>query len=183
MIVRNFFKTSLIVVLALLFVVSASNAQKLKLAYINSEKIKADYKEAQDAEKKIAELNSQWEKEAMEKQKEIQALKEQLETQSLLLSEEKKREKYQELQNMAMKFEQFKQQKWGQQGEVYRKSEEMWKPIQDKIFAVINKIGEDEGYDYVFDSALNVILYINPNQTDLTEKVVEELNKGITTKK
>ena len=55
--------------------------------------------------------------------------------------------------------------------------------IQDKIFAQINKIGEDEGYDYIFDSALNVILYIDKNQPDLTERVIEELNKSITTSK
>jgi len=180
---RKLFLTGLILTLSILLGASVTNAQKLKIGYINSEKIKAEYKEAQDAEKKIAEINAQWEKEAMEKQQEIQGLQEQLETQSLLLSEEKKREKYQELQNLALKFEQFKQQKWGQQGEINRKLEEVWKPIQDKIFAQINKIGEDEGFDYIFDSALNVILYIDKNQPDLTERVIEELNKSITTSK
>lgn len=179
---RNFFSTIIIAVLAVMVMSTLASAQ-LKIAYINSEKIKAEYKEAQDAETKIAEINAQWEKEAMDKQKEIQALQEQLESQSLLLSEEKKREKYQELQNMAMSFEQFKQQKWGQRGEINTRLEELWKPIQDKIFAQINQIGEDEGYDYIFDSALNVILYIGKGQTDLTDRVIEELNKGITTSK
>lgn len=183
MISRKVLTTVLVLVLTVLIGASASNAQKLKIGYINSEKIKAEYKEAQDAQRKIEEINAQWEKEAMDKQKEIQSLQEKLETQSLLLSEEKKRERYQELQDMAMKFEQFKQEKWGQQGQIFRKQEELWKPIQEKIFAVINKVGESEEYDYIFDSALNVFLYINPNQPDLTSKVVEELNKGITTTK
>ncbi|MCI0512776.1 OmpH family outer membrane protein [candidate division KSB1 bacterium] len=180
---RNFMRVIGILGLVLIFGASAVFAQKSKIGYVNSEKIKAEYKESQDAQKKIEEINAQWEKEAVEKQKEIQGLQEQLETQSLLLSEEKKREKYQELQVLAQKFEQFKAQKWGQQGEIFRKQEEIWKPIQDKIFAVINKVGEQEGYDFIFDSALNVFLYIDSKQPDLTPKVLEELNKGLTTGK
>lgn len=180
---RKVFTTISVVILTVLIGASATYSQNLKIGYVNSEKIKQEYKEAQDAQRKIEEINAQWEKEAMEKQREIQSLQEKLETQSLLLSEEKKRESYQELQELAQGFERFKEEKWGQQGQIFRKQEELWKPIQEKIFAVINEIGEDEEYDYIFDSALNVFLYINPDQPDLTDKVIEELNKDITTTK
>lgn len=156
-------------------------SQKPKIAYINSEKIKAEYREAQDADKKLQDYNAQWEKEAIEKQKELETLQNQLEAQSLLLSEEKKREKYDELQRLTQDFERFKEQKWGQQGEIFRRQEEIWKPIYDKIFAAINKIAEDESYDMVFDSALNVFLYIDPKRPDLTAQIIEELNKGVLT--
>ncbi len=153
-------------------------AQNLKIGYVNSEKIKAEFVDAKDAQKKIQDLNAKWEEEAVTKQKEVAELQEQLESQSLLLSEEKKREKYQELQNLALKFEQYKQQKWGQQGEIFVKREEIWKPVEEKIFEVINRMGKADGFDYIFDSALNVFLYIDSKMPDLTTKVIEELNKA-----
>ncbi len=156
-------------------------SQKPKIAYINSEKIKAEYREAQDADRKLQDYNAQWEKEAIEKQNELEILQKQLDSQALLLSEEKKREKYSELDRLNQDFERFKEQKWGQQGEIFRRQEEIWKPIYDKIFAAMNKIAEDDDYDLIFDSAMNVFLYIDPKKPDLTEQVVELLNKGLLT--
>lgn len=179
MTLRNLVISSLIVILVAGFGVNAVNAQNLKIAYINSEKIKAEYKEAQSAQRKIEEVNQQWEKEAQAKQKELANLQEQLESQSLLLSEEKKREKYQELQGKAMQFEQFKAQKWGQGGEIFQKREEFWNPVQQKIMDAITVIGEKEGYDYIFDAALNVFLYIDDDQPDLTDSIIKALNDAV----
>lgn len=176
---RSFLLLSVLIILILS--TSFLLAQNLKIGYVNSEKIKAEYVEAKDAQKKIQDINTKWEEEAVAKQKEITELQEQLESQSLLLSEEKKREKYQELQNLALKFEQYKQQKWGQQGEIFAKREEIWKPVEEKIFNVINQIGKAESFDYIFDSALNVFLYIDSKMPDLTTKIIEELNKTATT--
>ena len=179
MTLRNLVISSLIVILLAGIGISTANAQDLKIAYINSEKIKAEYKEAQSAQRKIEEVNQQWEKEAQAKQKELANLQEQLESQRLLLSEEKKREKYQELQGKAMQFEQFKTQKWGQGGEIYQKREEFWNPVQQKIMDAITVIGKSDGYDYVFDAALNVFLYIDDDQPDLTESIIKALNDAV----
>jgi len=181
------FRDKIILVMAFFSFLSLSNtllwSQRPKIAYINSEKIKAEYREAQDADKKLQDYNAQWEKEAIEKQKEIENLQKQLDSQSLLLSEEKKREKYDELEKLTQDFERFKEQKWGQQGEIFRRQEEIWKPIYDKIFAAINKIAEDDDYDMIFDSAMNVFLYIDTKRPDLTDQIVELLNKGLLTTK
>ncbi|MBN2090361.1 OmpH family outer membrane protein [candidate division KSB1 bacterium] len=177
------FRDKIMLVIAVLSLLMLSNSllwsQRPKIAYINSEKIKAEYREAQDADKKLQDYNAQWEKEAIEKQREIENLQNQLDAQSLLLSEEKKREKYDELQKLSQDFERFKEQKWGQQGEIFRRQEEIWKPIYDKIFAAINKIAEDDDYDIIFDSAMTVFLFIDPKRPDLTAQIVEELNKGL----
>lgn len=169
--------------LFIIFILSNSMlwSQRPKIAYINSEKIKAEYREAQDADKKLQDYNAQWEKEAIEKQQEIANLQTQLESQSLLLSAEKKREKDDELKKLTEDFERFKEQKWGQQGEIFRKQEEIWKPIYDKIFAAINKLAEDDDYDMIFDSAVHVFLYIDPKRPDLSKQIIEELNKGLLT--
>lgn len=158
----------------------SSGFAQLKLGYINSNKILETYKDAVDVRKQLQELNEQWEKEAKDMQKEIQELNDQLESQSLLLSEERKQEKMQEIQNLAQKYQIYVQQKWNPQtGESLKKEVELMQPVYDKINSAIKKIGEAEGYDYIFDVVAGNILYASEEQPDLTEKLLEELNKGL----
>jgi len=153
---------------------------QLKIGYINSSRVLEVYKEAIDVRKQLQELNAQWEKEARDMQKEIQDLQEQLESQSLLLSEERKAEKAQEIQSKYLRYQQFLQEKWNpQNGEAVKKEVEMLQPVYNKINVAIKKIGEAEGYQYIFDVVQGNILYASDDQPDLTKQLVEELNKNL----
>jgi outer membrane protein len=154
-------------------------AAQLKLGYIDSQKILGSYKEAQDAQKQLQDLNRRWEEEATNMQKELQAKLEELESQALLLSDERKREKETELQNLNIRLQQFQQDKWGNQGEVYAKRAELMQPVINKINDVIKKIGTDDKYDYIFDVVNGNILHVSDSQPDLTGRVLEELNKSV----
>jgi outer membrane protein len=154
-------------------------AAQLKLGYIDSQKILEKYKEAQDAQKQLQDLNRRWEEEAKSMQQELQTKLEELESQALLLSDERKKEKETELQNLNIRLNQFQQEKWGNQGEVFTKRAELMQPVIEKINTVIKKLGTDEKYDYIFDVVNGNILHVSASQPDLTERVLEELNKSV----
>lgn len=168
---------------AMLMLLGANSASaQLKMGYIDSQKILEKYKEAQDAQKQLQDLNKRWEDEAKSMQQELQNKLEELESQALLLSDERKKEKETELQNLNIRLQQFQQEKWGNQGEVFSKRAELMQPIIDKINATIKKIGTDEKFDYIFDVVNGNILHVSATQPDLTDKVLEELNKSVATK-
>ncbi|MFQ5824166.1 MAG: OmpH family outer membrane protein [bacterium] len=152
---------------------------QLKIGYINSNKILETYKEAVDVRKQLQEINAQWENEAKDMQKEIQELLDQLESQSLLLSDERKQAKQQEIQNLNLKYQRFLQEKWGPQGELAKKEAELLKPVFDKINEAIRKIGNSEGFSYIFDVINSNILFASEDQPDLTDRLFDELNKGL----
>ena len=158
-------------------------AAQLKLGYIDSQKILEKYKEAQDAQKQLQDLNRRWEEEAKSMQQELQTKLDELESQALLLSDERKKEKETELQNLNIRLQQFQQEKWGQQGEVFAKRAELLQPVYDKINAVIKKLGTDDKYDYIFDIVNGNILHVSASQPDLTDRVLEELNKSVASTK
>ena len=166
-----------LVLFALLILQGGVFAQKM--GYINSQQIIANYKEAKDAQESLDKINKEWEAEGRAMQQQLQELGEQLESQSLLLSEERKQEKQQELQTLYLKIQQFQQDKWGQNGEFYKKEAEVMQPVIDKVNRAITKVGEDEKFDYIFDTVSANIVYASPNQPDLTELVLEELEKGL----
>lgn len=154
-------------------------AAQLKLGYVDSQKILESYQEAVDAQKQLAEVNKAWEEEARQMQRELVAKQDELESQALLLSDAKRKEKETDIQNLMLQFQQFQQEKWGQQGEVYKKQADLMKPIIDKVNAVIRKIGGEEKFDYIFDVVAGNILHVSDNQPDLTEKIITELNKTV----
>ncbi|MDZ7362093.1 MAG: OmpH family outer membrane protein [candidate division KSB1 bacterium] len=178
------FQSWLGIVLAAIVLFGAHSASaQLKVGYIDSQKILEKYKEAQDAQRQLQDLNRRWEDEARKMEKELQSKLEELESQALLLSEERKKEKQTELQNLNIRLQQFQQDKWGNQGEVFTKRAELMQPVIDKINAVIKKVGSEEKFDYIFDVVNGNILHVSDSQPNLTEKVLEELNKGVATTK
>ena len=67
-------------------------------------------------------------------------------------------------------------------GEFYRKNQELFQPIIKKINDVIAKVGAEEEYDMIFDASSGALLHALPKY-DLTERILEELNKGVSVSK
>jgi len=159
--------------------ISLSFAQ-LKIGYVDSQKILAQYQEAIDAQNQLEQIRNQYQAEYETKVREYQELAQEIESQSLLLSEEKKKEKLRDLQNKATEIDKYKYEKLNPEGgEFYRKNQELFKPIIDKINNVINKVGTDEEYDLILDASSGAILHALPKY-DLTSRILDELNKGVT---
>lgn len=59
---------------------------------------------------------------------------------------------------------------------------ELTRPIIDKINKLIAKIGEEEGYDFIFDASSGALVHALPKY-DITDRIIEELNKGVSTTK
>jgi Skp family chaperone for outer membrane proteins len=166
--------TGLVLVMGL--AIAMSSQAQLKLAYINSQKVLESYSPYQDVQKKLEAENTQWGQELQKMSDQLKQLQEQLEQQSLLLSEAKKKEKAQEIQNLAIKAQQYQQEKWGDQGEAIKRRNELMQPVFDQINLVINKLGQESGYDFVFDSIGANILYA-PEKYNITDQVIARLAK------
>ncbi|MEJ2635809.1 MAG: OmpH family outer membrane protein [Calditrichia bacterium] len=155
---------------------SNSYAQE-KIRYINSQRILAEYPAAQEIQKKLDEIRSGYESEYNKMLQDYDNLLKEIENQSLLLSPEKKAEKEKQAQELSMQIEKYRYDKLGPQGEFYKKNMELTQPLYDKIDQIIQKIGGQEGYDYILDVVQGVVLFAKP-EYDITDQVLEELNKS-----
>ena len=158
-----------------LFAASVLHAE-MKLGYINSEAIFAEYEGTKEAQTKFNNEVAKWEQEATKKQQEIKDLKEQIDKQSLLLSAERKKALEDSLNQKMVNYQKFLQDKFGQKGEALEKNEELTKPIIEKINKIIEKIAKEENYDYIFDARSGGIVFAK-KAYDLNQRVLEALNK------
>jgi outer membrane protein len=176
-------RTTLVFVMILLCSLASSGFAQMKIGYVDSQRILQEFQDAVEAQNKLEEIRNQYQAEYDNKVKEYQALAQEIESQSLLLSEEKKQEKMRQLQEKAVEIDKYKYEKLNPEGgEFYKKNQELFKPIIDKINTVIRKIGTVEEYDFIIDASSGALLHAAPKH-DLTSQILEELGKGQTVQK
>jgi len=162
-------------VLALCVGVAASHAE-LKIGYIDSEEIFAQYEGTKVAQEKLSKEVAKIEQDVSRRQKEITELKDQLEKQSLILTDERKKELEDSLKAKMIAYQEFINEKFGQRGEVQQKNVEMTKPIVEKIQKILDKIAAEENYDFIFDARAGGVVSAKPAY-NLNKRVLELLNK------
>ena len=182
------YKRTLIFLVFLVFfitlVLSSNSFAQLKIGLINSQIIMDNYSEMMTVSKQITELTQRHQKELEDLNNEFVAKSKQFESQSLLLSEEKKKEVQKDLEDLYRRGMEYQQDKFGTGGEIEKKYQELTDPIINKINEAIEKIASDDDFDLVFDVVNMGVLYANPDRAeDITQDVLDELNKGTPTTK
>ena len=155
-----------------------AHAQEKKIGFVDSGKIRDAYKEFQKAQNELDSVIAGYQKKEEELRKEIEDLQDELERQRLVLSETKRKEKEQELTQKQKVYQDWYTSTFvGPQSLLEQERQKRSRPILDKILTTCKKVGQANGYTFVFDSAAGSLLY-GDAAFDLTDKVLEDLNKS-----
>jgi outer membrane protein len=76
---------------------------------------------------------------------------------------------------MENKISDLRQKKFGVQGELFQKQEELMKPIHNMIFNAIQDVAEENDYDFIFDRSGDILFLYSKPQYDVTNLVLEKL--------
>ncbi len=162
-------------ILALMLIVSCSGAAQSKIGWINSKAIMEKLPEAQDAQKQIDNLVTEWQNELAKMQNEWQKKFQEYDKKKLILTDQLRAEAEKELQELDKKIADYRSKKFGQSGELFTKQNELMKPIQNKIFKVLQDIAQEDEYDYIFDKSGDILLMYTNDKYDLTEEVFKRI--------
>ena len=165
-----------VVLLTMGIFVSIASAQ-MKVGYINSDQILLEYEEAIDAMSKLEAENKRLQEDFQKMQTRFMGLQEEFEKKKFVATDTWKTQKQQELEKLAMDIQNYQMEKFGPQGEIYKKESEYLGPVLEKINVILKRVGEEGAYDYVMDGAKGVIVFANPKH-DLTNTVLYELRKS-----
>jgi outer membrane protein len=155
---------------------SALRAEEIKLGYIDTVKIFAEFKETVDAEAIYKKEVDAWKKKASDMEATLATMREEIQSQSLMLSEEKLAEKKQLFDKKLAEYNQYMTDVFGDNGQAAKRNKELTQPIVEKINAVIAQIAEADGYTLILDAAQGNIVFAK-KALDLTDRVMAELEK------
>ncbi|MFH1252251.1 MAG: OmpH family outer membrane protein [bacterium] len=171
-------KFTLIMISVLLVMCSANLlAQNVKIGYVNSDRILAEFEEAKEAQRKLDVEAKKLEDEYRGMLGKLDSLNRDFERQKMIMSETRRKTKENEITQLQQSIQRYQVEKMGPEGEIYRKQAELVGPVLEKIKAVIEKVGKGNKYDYIFDTVAGNILYAEPVH-DLTDKVLYELKRN-----
>ena len=157
-----------------MLVAGAASAQS-KIGHINSEAIMQSLPEAVDAQKSLDGMVAQWESELQKMQAEWKKRFDEYDKKKLILTEQARAEEERRLRELDQSIVDFRNKKFGQNGELFQKQNEVMKPIQNKMFQVLETLAKEEGYDYIFDKSGEILLLYANENNDLTAQVLARM--------
>lgn len=170
-----------IIRLALAAVLTAAfvctGAAQQKIGWINSAAIMDKLPEAQDAQHQLDNLIADWQAELAKMQNTWQKKYEEYDKKKLILTDQLRSEAEKELADLDKKIADYRTKRFGQNGDLFTKQNELMKPVQNKIFKVLKDLAQEDNYDYIFDKGSETLLMYSNDKYDLTDKVLDRMVK------
>ncbi|MEO0202303.1 MAG: OmpH family outer membrane protein, partial [candidate division WOR-3 bacterium] len=150
-------------------------AQKLNFAVVDVEKIKANYYDYKDALNQIRQFQ-------LEKEKSLDSLKREIDSLKNLLSEQRAFLTDEGIYMLSRKIEQkeIDYQKLAREvhNQINQRYQQIVSPYISRIYSVIDSIAKRSNYDIVINKSANEIILYFTSASDITDIVLNELNKG-----
>ncbi len=148
---------------------------QMKIGYFNSEAVMKQLPDAQDAQKQLDQFVADWQQELNKTQEEWKKKFDEYDKRKLIMTEQRRADTERELRELDQKIVDFRNQKFGQNGDLFNKQTELMKPVQDRVFKAVQDVALEEGFDYVFDKSGDILLMYANEKYDLTQKIFTKL--------
>lgn len=169
-------RPSLIVVLALaLTLISQTSLMAQKIAYVEIDRILESIKEYQDAQTELDRQASVWRQEIAQEYDVIKGMYNRYQAEQVLLSEETRRQREEEIMNKEKAVRDIQRERFGPEGELFKRRQELVRPIQDKVYRAIEAYAAERGYDFIFDKSSGAGMIFSNPQYDKTEDILGRL--------
>ena len=149
------------------------------IGWVDSQYIFNQLEETREAQVQIEKRQNKLESDLMDMVSKRDSLIKDYQAKAPLMSPEMQKNKEGEILGFEKEIEMFQMQKMGPEGELYTYYAQLVAPIEKKILAAIEKVGNAKGYDYILDSSRGGIVHALDSHK-LDEDVLEELRKGST---
>lgn len=164
-----------LLLVAVIAMMSGALAQAQKYAYVNTEYILQNIPEFVQAQEEIDNLSIEWQKEIEDKFAEIDALYKQFQNDAPLLTQDMKNRRENEIITKEKAAKDLQKKRFGVDGDLFKRRQEMIRPIQDKIYAAIEKRAKQKQYVFVFDRSDNSnIMYADP-RNDISNEILKDM--------
>jgi outer membrane protein len=131
-----------------------------------------EYKNAQD---KLDAFSIQWQQEIDQKQVVLDQLYRNFEAEKLMLSDELMKKREDEIFNKEKELRDLQKKRFGFEGDLFKRRQELVKPIQDRVYSAVQKLAVAKQYDLVLDKSEGITIIFADPKLDRSDDVLKEL--------
>ncbi len=165
-----------VILLFALFLSTFTISHAQKIAVIDLDMILQNMKEYTTAQDQLDKIATTWRQEIANEQDKIKSMYNKYQAEQVLMSEEMRKTKEDEIMNKEKEVRDMQREKFGPEGSLFKKRQELVQPIQERIFAAVDAYAKERAYDLILEkSSAAGLLFVNET-LDKTEDVMRKLN-------
>lgn len=153
--------------------VFAVNAQRY--AVIDSRYILEKIPEYNEAQKKLDQFSALWQQEIDQKQAALNRMYKDYEAEQVMLPDDLKRKREDELFNKEKELRELQKKRFGFEGDLFKKRQELIKPIQDRVYNAIQKLATEKQYDFILDKSEGITVIFADPKLDKSEEILKSM--------
>ena len=131
-----------------------------------------DYKQSQ---KQLDTVAGVWQKEIDGMQQELDKMYKDYEAEQVMLSDELRKKREDQLFMKEKALRDLQRRRFGFEGDLFKKRQELIKPIQDKVYNAVQKLAVARGYDFILDKSEGITVIFADPKLEKSEDVLKEL--------
>ena len=166
-------KKLLILATCFLLVATVSNAQRY--AVIDSKYILDKLPEYKEAQKLLDQFSEQWQQEVDQKQALMDKMYKDYDAEQVMLSDVLKKKREDELYNKEKELRDLQKKRFGFEGDLFKKRQELIKPIQDRVYNAVQKLAVEKQYDFILDKSEGITVIFADPKLDKSADVIRNL--------
>jgi outer membrane protein len=166
-------KKALFITYCLLLVGFSSQAQRY--AVIDSKYILEKVPQYKEAQERLDQFSIQWQQEIDQKQTAVDKMLKDFDAEAVMLSDELKKKREDEIFNKEKELRDLQKKRFGFEGDLFKKRQELIKPIQDRVYNAVQKLAVDKQYDFILDKSEGITVIFADPKLDRSDDVLRNL--------
>jgi outer membrane protein len=150
-------------------------SQAQRYAIVDTKYILDKLPEYKEAQKKLDQFSEQWQKEVDGKQSALDKMYKDFEAERVMLSPELTKKREDELFVREKEVRDLQRKRFGFEGDLFKKRQELVKPIQDKVYNAIQKLAVTRQLELILDKSEGITVIFADPKLDRSEDILKEL--------
>lgn len=161
--------------LAVAIMLVACSAVAQKYAIIDTRYILDKMPDYKNAQKQLDDVAADWQKDIDGKQTALDKMYKDFEAEQVMLSDELRKKREDQLFVKEKELRDLQRKRFGFEGDLFKKRQELIKPIQDKVYNAVQKMAVSRGYDFVLDKSEGITIIFADPKLDKSEDILKDL--------
>lgn len=166
-------KKVLVIFLSCLVISGGLYAQRY--AVIDTKYILDKLPEYKAAQLKLDQFSEQWQQEIDKKSADLDKMYKDYDAEQVMLSDDLKKKREDELFNKDKELKDLQRKRFGYEGDIFKKRQELIKPIQDRVYNAVQKLAVSRLYDFILDKSEGITVIFADPKLDKSDDVLKEL--------
>lgn len=147
--------------------------QAQRYAVVDTRYILDNMTEYKEAEEKLNQFSEMWQQELDKKSAELDRMYKDYDAEQVMLSDQLRKKREDQIFNAEKSLRDLQRKRFGFEGDLFKKREELVKPVQDKVYNAIRKLAAEKLYDFILDKSEGITVIFADPKLDRSDEVLK----------